>query len=449
MKEVSRLTRSGDPNAATALIQSTLAGASAYKAPHSGAHAHRDTTRAEAPAQPASRSRIRILNPEVQPATRSPVRDSNSEVSATDSTRTASIDPDDLSDDREEGLSSRDSGSRTRPQTAPADAFVDGLYKSVDGQLHYKLYKPALATGRTAPLLVMLHGCTQDAGDFAAGTAMNAIARESGLYVLYPTQSANANMNRCWNWFERAHQHRGSGEPALLGGLTRQIIEDHSIDSGQVFIAGLSAGGAMALIMAEQYPELFAAVGVHSGLPTGVASSMSEAFGAMQGQAGHGIGSSGGRMPGNRFSANQSARSPFKGFSPADGQINAASTTVTPPDHGSPLPTIVFHGDRDRTVNPANAERIVGDWLTRNGNAEHGAGWQANTKSATMATGRRYSVTTYTRDDGSRAVGCEYWNLAGSAHCWSGGDPSGSYTDANGPDASAEMVRFFLEHGSR
>ena len=138
--------------------------------------------------------------------------------------------------------------------------------------LNYKLFKPIIVDGSTAPLVVMLHGCTQDAQDFAAGTRMNALPKKHGLFVLYPSQPATANSNLCWNWYESAHQQRGSGEPALLSALTLEVLDNHPVDRDRVFIAGFCAGGAMALIMAEQYPELFAAVGVHSGLPTGAAS---------------------------------------------------------------------------------------------------------------------------------------------------------------------------------
>ena len=276
------------------------------------------------------------------------------------------------------------------------ESFTNGHYRNECGTRDYKLFEPAREDGRPLPLVVMLHGCTQDPDDFARGTRMNALARERGFLVLYPAQSQRANAQRCWNWFKHNHQARGKGEPAILAGLVGQVIAAHDVDPARVYVAGLSAGGAMAAILGDAYPDLFAAVGVHSGLPTGSARDVQSAFAAM----------AGGVAPSRR----------------------AAKTSPTPP-------TIVFHGDADQTVNVVNGERVL-----------EATGLSARPESTrgTSAAGAAYSRRVYV--DGQGAERGEQWTLHGAGHAWSGGDSSGSYTDPRGPDASAEMLRFFMRH---
>ena len=239
----------------------------------------------------------------------------------------------------------------------------------------------------------MLHGCTQSPDDFAAGTRMNFLAEERNCFVVYPEQPSGANQSKCWNWFRTGDQQRHGGEPALIAGITRQIMRDYPIDPKRVYVAGLSAGGAAAAIMAATYADLYAAVGVHSGLACGAASDLPSAFVAMR-QGG-------------------------------------ASRNMD----GAPLvPTIVFHGDRDTTVNPNNADQIV----------EQSAGLKAKVIDGNVPHGHAYTRTLLT-DARGRAVS-ERWNVHGAGHAWSGGSPAGSYTDPRGPDATREMLRFFLEH---
>jgi poly(hydroxyalkanoate) depolymerase family esterase len=293
-----------------------------------------------------------------------------------------------------------DVGSLLNPassQPLPAGAqFISGSYSNHAGTRNYKLYIPASHAGQALPLLVMLHGCTQNPDDFAAGTQMNQVAEEMGCMVVYPEQTANANHSKCWNWFNAIDQQRGQGEPSIIAGIAQQIIEDYPVNQRQVYVAGLSAGGAMAVIAGTLYPELFAAVGVHSGLPFASAQDLPSALSAM------------------KRGASQSAKARA--------------------GNGS-QPIIVFHGDSDTTVNPRNGEQVMEQRLHRH------QGAQPSVQSGAVPNGYRYTQTTHTKADGS-PVG-EHWVVHGAGHAWSGGSASGSYTDAKGPDASREMLRFF------
>jgi poly(hydroxyalkanoate) depolymerase family esterase len=294
-------------------------------------------------------------------------------------------------------------GSRS-PATArarvPAGAqFLAATFSSEAGSRAYKLFVPSRYNGRPVPLVVMLHGCTQSPDDFAAGTQMNELAEEQVFLVAYPEQSGSANAQRCWNWFNPGHQARGHGEPALIAGITRQVMRDHAVDPGRVYVAGLSAGGAAAAIMGATYPDLYAAVGVHSGLACGAARDMPSAFAAMR------------------------------------QGVAAAPRRST----GRAVPTIVFHADRDATVHPANADHV-----TAQAAASVGGALRARVERGQVPGGRAYSRTVYA-DEADRPV-LEQWVVHGGGHSWSGGSPNGSYTDPTGPDASREMLRFFLEH---
>ena len=311
-------------------------------------------------------------------------------------------------------VASADTITATATATATAvGTFTSGSHTHAALTRRYKLYVPAGLTGTAGhprPLVVMLHGCTQNPDDFAVGTGMNERARAQGFCVLYPEQSPDANPQRCWNWFKHNHQRRGSGEPALIASLTQAIMKEHAIDPRRVFIAGLSAGGAMAAIVADAYPEIFAAVGVHSGLPNGAASNVAEALALMN--SGH---------SGNIRNSK---------LSPQPQQ---------PPQQTHRLvPTIVFHGDQDRTVHPRNGEQVIASAL---GSA---AAASPRVAQGVSAHGRRYTSATHYDDTGK--VLTEHWLVHGAGHAWSGGHAKGSYTDAKGPDASAEMLRFFFAH---
>jgi poly(hydroxyalkanoate) depolymerase family esterase len=276
--------------------------------------------------------------------------------------------------------------------------FIDGTYSNNAGSRTYKLFVPSsYRQGQLLPLVVMLHGCTQSPDDFAAGTRMNFIAEEQNYLVVYPAQPSGANPSKCWNWFRATDQRRDIGEPSLIAGITRHVMQDYSVDPKRVFVAGLSAGGAAAAVMGATYSDLYAAVGIHSGLAYGAATDMPSAFAAMR-----------------------------------QGGKGGSQTMVG----GPMIPTIVFHGDRDTTVHPDNGAHVV----------EHAIGATKTRKKVhrgQIPGGHGYTRTTYT--DGEREI-LEHWNVHGAGHAWSGGSPAGSYTDGEGPDATKEMLRFFLEH---
>jgi poly(hydroxyalkanoate) depolymerase family esterase len=314
-------------------------------------------------------------------------------------------------------------GRATRAARTPKGRFLTRSFAGPAGTRVYKLYVPgqaAQAAPRSLPLLVMLHGCTQTADDFAAGTQMNRLADEHGFLVAYPEQASGANSSRCWNWFRAEDQLRGAGEPAILAGIAQAVQAEQPVDPARVFVAGLSAGAAMAVILGETYPELFAAVGAHSGLPYAAAHDVSSALAAMKGR-----GVLGGRphLPGT-----------------ADDPRRPTVQAV---------PLIVFHGDRDHTVQHSNGEHIVQQasraHAARAVGAGQPAGLHTRTVSGTAPGGRRYTRTVHSDHQGQPRV--ETWTLHGAGHAWSGGSASGSYTDPTGPDASAEMLRFFLEQG--
>jgi poly(hydroxyalkanoate) depolymerase family esterase len=276
--------------------------------------------------------------------------------------------------------------------------FLEHTFSSAVGSRKYKVYTPtgcSTASSEPVPMIVMLHGCTQSPDDFAAGTRMNALADQHGFVVVYPAQPANANAQKCWNWFRSEDQARDSGEPALIAGITRQIARSHGVDDRRIFVAGMSAGAAMAVVLGATYPDLFTAVGAHSGLPYRAAHDLPSAFSAM-----HGI---------------------------------AAPDRAT----SKAIPTIVFHGDKDHTVAAGNAAEIA----ARASESHPSAPLRRQPTTDTAAGGRKYTRTDYFDESGRVQV--EHWNVHGAGHAWSGGSAAGSFTDARGPDASREMIRFF------
>jgi poly(hydroxyalkanoate) depolymerase family esterase len=386
-----RLTRSDRFTDATALLQRMLANRTASEAPFS------PDNRAGAPARGApkafgtgfSKEALDWTKGTAQPVTPEALRDFLDRVGQLGSTS---------------GLPSS-LGGLVGPVPAHAPApLPDGArfetltYTNAAGSRDYKLYIPSGYRGQSVPLVVMLHGCTQSPDDFAAGTKMNALAEEQIFLVAYPGQTASANHGKCWNWFQPGDQQRDEGEPSIIAGLTRQIMRDHAVDPERVYVAGLSAGGAAAAVMGATYPDLYAAIGVHSGLACGAAQDLPSALAAMR-----------------------------QGGPPASVSRNGSRRSV---------PTIVFHGDRDTTVSPVNGDQVI---------AQSRAGADL---CPTVNRGQSEGGTTYTRtiqaDEGGRPI-LEQWVLHGAGHAWSGGSQAGSYTDPRGPDASREMLRFFME----
>jgi poly(hydroxyalkanoate) depolymerase family esterase len=291
--------------------------------------------------------------------------------------------------------------ANVKTEIGAAESFIAGSYSNRHGTREYKVFIPSRYHGQPLPLIVMLHGCTQNPDDFAAGTRMNALAEQHDCFVVYPAQPSSANQSRCWNWFEAQHQQRDQGEPSIIAGITREVMETYHIDERRVFIAGMSAGGAMAVIMAATYPELYAAAGVHSGMPYKAAQNLFAALTAMRGGA-------------------------------------AKSAAV---DTARSIPVIVFHGDEDATVHPRNGEQIVSQRLAA---ASPTVADSSNTIAAPDS--RAYARVIHRDADGT--VVAEHWVLKGAGHAWSGGSATGSFTDPRGPDASSEMLRFFLRKPS-
>jgi poly(hydroxyalkanoate) depolymerase family esterase len=279
--------------------------------------------------------------------------------------------------------------------TAPGARFEERSFGNQAGSRAYKLYIPSGYTGQSVPLVVMLHGCTQSPDDFAAGTRMNDLAEKMTLLVAYPGQPQSANMSKCWNWYSPGDQTRDRGEPSLIAGITRRVMTEFAVDPGSVYIAGLSAGGAAAAIMGAAYPDLYAAIGVHSGLACGAARDMPSAFSAMR----------------------------------QGGPVTKRSA--------APVPTIVFHGDRDGTVSPVNGDQVAAQSRAK-------ADLRTVEEQGMSAGGMRFTRRIESDTSGKPMI--EHWTLHGAGHAWSGGSPAGSYTDPTGPDASREMLRFFLKH---
>jgi poly(hydroxyalkanoate) depolymerase family esterase len=290
-------------------------------------------------------------------------------------------------------------GPRIKPAAGP-DQWTDGSFAQQGRAIAYKLFIPARGSGTPRPLVVMLHGCTQNPEDFARGTGMNRHAAERGVLVLYPAQMPHANPGKCWNWFLAQHQRADRGEPALLAALTRSVMDSHAVDPARVYVAGLSAGGAMADILGRTHSELFAAAGVHSGLTAGAARDLMSALAVMK---------------------------------------NGPDASLAGPAAPPAPPTIVFHGDDDGTVHPLNGIQVVTAAL---GPRDADAPRQ-------QTEGRSPQGQAFTRREYADAQGridVEYWLLHGGGHAWSGGGATGTFTDPAGPDASAEMLRFFLAH---
>ena len=386
IREATRLTRAGQLVEATALLQRMLRGESAPDASS-------DTG-----------GRIALAGPLIIDAKANPVEETDSPPQSEPATSAqprmfrASLDR----KERRSGIGLRGVMKRaplSTPDIVPEGArFIERTYSSPAGSRAYRLFIPSRYREQPLPLVVMLHGCTQSPDDFAAGTRMNFLAEEQNCFVVYPAQPSQANQSKCWNWFRAADQQRGRGEPSLIAGITRQIMDDYLVDRKRVYVGGLSAGAAAAAVMGATYNDLYAAIGIHSGLACGVATDLPSALVAMrQGGSGHKV------VSGDR----------------------------------PPLPTIVFHGDRDTTVHPNNGGQILEQSVRTTST-------QKKVHRGQVPGGHAYTRTILSDASGRGML--EHWNIHGAGHAWSGGSPAGSYTDPRGPDATREMLRFFLEH---
>ncbi|PFG10819.1 alpha/beta hydrolase family esterase [Marinobacter sp. LV10MA510-1] len=315
------------------------------------------------------------------------------------------------------GLNGLSTGLASSVEALPEGAtFNSDTFTNQTGSRDYKLYIPSGYHGQSLPLVVMLHGCTQNPDDFAAGTGMNTLAESQLCLVLYPAQTASVNPSKCWNWFKPSDQQRESGEPAILAGMTRQIVDEYKLDEQRVYVAGLSAGGAMATTLAMTHPDLYAAVGVHSGLPHGAAHSIPSALAAMRGDA-----------------------------APLASRNNKRAGAGATSSMDQKIPAIIFHGDRDTTVHPGNGDRVAAQ---HSGSIGSGSGPKnaidIKSEQGKVPNGHAYTRTTHHDANGKAIV--EQWSIHGAGHAWAGGAPQGSYTDPKGPDATGEMLRFFLTH---
>ncbi len=298
-------------------------------------------------------------------------------------------------------------------------------YRDAAGSHPYFVHTPkSYQIGTSVPLIVMLHGCTQSALDFAAGTRMNLLAEQHNFIVVYPQQTTSSNRNLCWNWFLPINQVRGSGEPACIAGIVQAIKNatmTWTIDPTRIYVAGISAGAALAVILGVTYPDLFAAIGVHSGLEYQAATSTNTAFKVMR---------HGGPEPRQQ------------------GQIAYHMMS----NHARPMPTIVFHGTNDQFVAPLNGDQAVQQWIQTNRLASQGSYtadfFQPDTVTYNQVpSGRAYSTASWHNADGEEVQA--YWKISGMGHAWSGGNSSSTYTDRKGPDASLAIYTFFMAHPLR
>ncbi len=300
--------------------------------------------------------------------------------------------------------------------------FQEYNYNSPSGSRPYFVYTPTrYQVGQTVPLLIMLHGCTQTAVDFATGTQMNLLAEEHNIIIAYPQQTRNNNSLSCWNWFDPANQSRAHGEPAIITGIVQEILQNTSqwtIDIGRVYAAGISAGAALSVILGVTYPDIFAAIGVHSGLEYQAATSQSGAL----------------------VSARRGGPDPVRQGQVAYEAMGNVARVV---------PTIVFHGANDSVNNIINGDQVVQQWIETDMLASHNtyeASFNAPTTTTTGTAPGGLSYTTYSWQDSSGSAIQEYWKINALGHAWSGGNPSGSYTDPRGPNASQAFFTFFMNH---
>jgi poly(hydroxyalkanoate) depolymerase family esterase len=383
MGEALRLTRAGRLTEATAVLQRGLASAATRERESTST---RPCTDVSHPQLPVSNSRPPSWGEPPRAYAASPRPSEDVQATLPGAANTSS------SIGRSEDVQSPIGNAAARAAVAPSGEIRQLNHTETAGTRNYDLYIPTSYAGEPVPLVLMLHGGRQNGQDFAAGTRMNEFAERHTFLVAYPEQSTSANSGRYWNWFSASHQQAHAGEPSIIAGITRQVMRDLSVDPTRVYIAGLSAGGAMAAVMAATYPDLYAAVGVHSGIAYRAAHDVGSAFAAMR-----------------------------------TGGTPAASGAV---------PLIVIHGDRDPIVAPVNADKLIASRLAAGDITARDAAITTRSDS-----GRAYTRTVHRNLHGIAVA--ESSIVHGGGHAWYGGNPAGSYTDPHGPDSSAEMIRFF------
>ncbi len=295
--------------------------------------------------------------------------------------------------------------------TAGEESFAWGSYEGPEGKRRYKLYVPPRVNAGKRRMIVMLHGCTQDPDDFARGTRMNEIARRKGFVVLYPEQPVSANPLKSWNWFASANQQRDKGEPAILVALVDRVIDEQRIDSSSVYLAGISAGGAMAAILGATYPERFSAIALHSGIAYALVTDMSQALAAMRTPSG-------------------------------DAATLGARVTEAMGQRKKLIPVMIVQGTADPSVNEKNASLLTAQWLAANSHTG------ATARAVRVKSDGSYPVSRTTYRTIKRRTLVDLWMIEGLAHAWSGGSKQGTYTDEKGHDITSEIVRFFVKTGN-
>lgn len=310
-----------------------------------------------------------------------------------------------------------------RVQASSSGSWQQFTYNGSAGSRPYFVYTPAnYQVGTAVPLIVMLHGCTQTPADFATGTQMDALADQKQFIVIYPQQTSTYNSEECWNWFQTADQSRGSGEPAIIAGVVQTVEQNTSqwtIDTSHVYVAGMSAGAAMAVVMGATYPDIFAAIGVHSGLEYQAGTDQTSGTQAL---------SQGGPNPTQQGQAAYNAMGSYARV----------------------VPTIDFQGTSDYTVYPINGDQVIQQWMQTDHLASNNT-YNASFNSPSSTTngqvpngGRSYTTETWNDNSGNEVE--EYWKVNGMGHAWSGGSSSGSFTDPQGPSATQAMYNFFIAH---
>jgi poly(hydroxyalkanoate) depolymerase family esterase len=318
--------------------------------------------------------------------------------------------------------------------TSTDGKWIAGTARAAGGSRKFKLWVPVTIetssqNERVWPLVMLLHGCTHGAQDMAAISGMNEVAATNQFLVVYPEQVRRANLMKCWNWFRPKHQARDAGEPSILAAVVDQVRSTHNVDAGRIYVAGVSAGGAMASILAATYPDIFAALAVFAGAEFKAATSTSEAFAAMK----HG------------------GPDPLR-----QGQLafETMRSGLTFKDRRR-MPLIVFHGTADTRVNPVNADQAIAQWGKTNESlsAAHGESGFALTEKVIdgrmpnhVPDGYVYQRHIYLEADARPLM--EKWLIQGLGHAWCGSPKPSRYGDPKGPNASAEIWRFFREAGS-